>query len=65
MYILDHQVQSEGGVDGYLEQLINIIPQDQMYVLFFDKMESSVRFSEFVDKIGSSDTERHLNNIKV
>lgn len=52
------------GMDSYLNDVQSILPQDQLFVLFFEKMEESVEFSRFIEVLGSAEFDRHVQRLK-
>jgi hypothetical protein len=48
-----------------MDDILELLPQDEIVGLFFEKLETSHDFSIFFEKIGSGDFERLLDALKV
>ncbi|GAB0091784.1 Insect allergen-related [Sergentomyia squamirostris] len=53
-----------GGVSGFVDAIVSILPQDQILSLFFTKLETSSAFSNLIERIGSSEFERVLDFVE-
>lgn len=54
-----------GGMNGFFNEALQLIPQDEVLTLFFAKMEESNAFSSFLEKLNASDYENLTENLKV
>jgi hypothetical protein len=54
-----------GGMNAFFAESLLLIPQDEVFVLFFAKIEESSAFSGFLEKLSSSDYENVMENMKV
>jgi hypothetical protein len=54
-----------GGFNGFFNEALLLIPQDEVLTLFFAKMEESNAFSSFLEKLNASDYENLTANLKV
>jgi len=48
-----------------VERVLEILPQDQLYALFFDEFESNKQFAAFVDSISSPKFAKILSGLQV
>uniref|UniRef100_A0A1L8DR69 Putative microvillar protein with insect allergen related repeat n=1 Tax=Nyssomyia neivai TaxID=330878 RepID=A0A1L8DR69_9DIPT len=53
-----------GGVSGFVDAIVALLPQDQILSLFFLKLETSSAFSNLIERIGSSEFERVLDFVE-
>lgn len=53
------------GLNGLVDDILALLPQDEIILLFFDKLETSNDFSYFFEQIGSGDFENVLNMLQV
>lgn len=54
-----------GGFYGLLEDTLALLPQDEIFILFFEKLDSSVEFANFVESIGSPEFGKRFDALKV
>lgn len=54
-----------GGLYGLLEDILALLPQDEIFILFFDKLNSSPAFSNMVAQIGSHEFGMKFDSLKV
>lgn len=54
-----------GGINSYLKEVFQLIPQDEVLMLFFTKMETSNAFSSLLEKFHEEDYENLSENLKV
>lgn len=54
-----------GGFYGLVEDILALLPQDEIFILFFEKLDSSVEFSNFVENIGSTEFGKKFEALKV
>ncbi|XP_055690490.1 uncharacterized protein LOC129793967 isoform X2 [Lutzomyia longipalpis] len=54
----------QGGVSGFVDAIVGLLPQDQILSLFFLKLETSSAFSNLIERIGSSEFERVLDFVE-
>ncbi|XP_062704439.1 uncharacterized protein LOC109430558 [Aedes albopictus] len=52
------------GLNGLVDDILALLPQDEIILLFFDKLETSNDFSYFFEQIGSGDFENVLNMLQ-
>lgn len=52
-------------MNGFFEEAVSLVPQDEVIALFFDKLEKSNDFSLFFERIGSGDFENLMEKLKV
>lgn len=53
------------GLHGLVDNVLDVLPQDQILATFFDKLEANEQFSKLVDNIGSPEFAKILNNMQV
>lgn len=56
--------ESLNGIHGLVDSILDILPQDQILSLFFDKLETSEEFSKLVENIGSQEFEKILHKLE-
>ncbi|XP_016999460.2 protein G12 [Drosophila takahashii] len=56
--------EPQSGLHGMVERVLEILPQDQLYALFFDEFESNKQFSAFVDSISSPKFAKILSGLQ-
>ncbi|XP_055837712.1 uncharacterized protein LOC129906101 [Episyrphus balteatus] len=56
--------ESLNGLHGLVDSILDILPQDQILSLFFDKLETSEEFSKLVENIGSPEFEKILHKLE-
>lgn len=61
----DRQTSAGQGLTNLFEKLLLQFPQDEIFLLFFEKLESSAAFSHFVERVGSGEFERLCTAIQV
>lgn len=61
IYIILGTNTTIGGVNGLLEDILSLLPQDEIFVLFFEKLEKSPQFNTLVAAIGNPDFARKYN----
>lgn len=54
-----------GGLYGLLEDILALLPQDEIFILFFEKLDTSLEFSDMLEAFGSQDFGRKFDTIKV
>lgn len=42
-----------GGLNGLIEDILAILPQDEIFILFFEKLDNSPKFASFVQSVGN------------
>lgn len=47
-----------GGLNGLIEDVLALLPQDEIFILFFEKLDSSPKFATFVQSIGDASFHR-------
>ncbi|EAT37044.1 AAEL010918-PA [Aedes aegypti] len=52
------------GLNGLVDDILALLPQDEIILLFFDKLETSNDFSYFFEQIGSGEFENVLNMLQ-
>lgn len=52
-------------MNGFFEEAVSLVPQDEVISLFFDKLEKSNDFSVFFERVGSGDFENLMDKLKV
>uniref|UniRef100_A0A182MUJ6 Uncharacterized protein n=1 Tax=Anopheles culicifacies TaxID=139723 RepID=A0A182MUJ6_9DIPT len=52
------------GLNGLVDDILALLPQDEIILLFFDKLETSNDFSFFFEQIGSGEFENVLNMLQ-
>ncbi|XP_055608935.1 protein G12-like isoform X2 [Uranotaenia lowii] len=52
------------GLNGMVDDILALLPQDEIILLFFDKLETSNDFSYFFEQIGSGEFENVLNMLQ-
>ncbi|XP_041772993.1 protein G12 [Anopheles merus] len=52
------------GLNGLVDDILALLPQDEIILLFFDKLETSNDFSFFFEQIGSGEFENVLNTLQ-
>ncbi|XP_055627290.1 protein G12 [Toxorhynchites rutilus septentrionalis] len=52
------------GLNGLVDDILALLPQDEIILLFFDKLETSNDFSYFFEQIGSGEFESVLNMLQ-
>lgn len=53
------------GLNGLVDDILALLPQDEIILLFFDKLETSNDFSYFFEQVGSGEFENVLNMLQV
>lgn len=53
------------GLHGMVDNVLEILPQDQLWALFFDEFESNKQFAAVVDSISSAKFPKILNGLQV
>lgn len=53
------------GLTGMVDSVLDVLPQDQILSLFFDKLETSDEFSYLVKNVGSEKFSRILERMRV
>ncbi|XP_017077339.1 uncharacterized protein LOC108112101 [Drosophila eugracilis] len=56
--------EPQTGLHGMVERVLEILPQDQLYALFFDEFESNKQFAAFVDSISSPKFAKILSGLQ-
>ncbi|KMY94269.1 uncharacterized protein LOC6734773 [Drosophila simulans] len=56
--------EAQTGLHGMVERVLEILPQDQLYALFFDEFESNKQFAAFVDSISSPKFAKILSGLQ-
>lgn len=54
-----------GGVTGLLDDILSMLPQDGIFILFFDKLDSSLAFSNLVELLGSAEFQLKFDALRV
>lgn len=54
-----------GGLNGLIEDVLALLPQDEIFMLFFEKLDSSPKFSAFVQSIGDPSFHRKYTTLWV
>lgn len=54
-----------GGLNGLLEEVLALLPQDEIFMLFFEKLDSSPKFAAFVQSIGDPNFHRKYTTLWV
>lgn len=54
-----------GGLNGLVEDILAILPQDEIFILFFEKLDNSPKFGSFVQSVGNSDFHRKCSKLWV
>lgn len=63
---LVHDESSDlGGMSAFMKEAITMIPQDEVLMLFFRKLEESIAFSSFLEKLNEEDFEKMCENFQV
>lgn len=57
--------QQLNGLQGLVDSVLEVLPQDQMLATFFDKIEADQQFSKLIDSIGTPKFSRILQNLQV
>uniref|UniRef100_A0A8D8L1R8 Protein G12 n=1 Tax=Culex pipiens TaxID=7175 RepID=A0A8D8L1R8_CULPI len=52
------------GLNGLVDDILALLPQDEIILLFFDKLETSNDFSYFFEQVGSGEFENVLNMLQ-
>lgn len=52
-------------MNGFFEEAVSLVPQDEVISLFFDKLEKSNDFSSFFERVKSDDFENLMDTLKV
>lgn len=52
-------------MNGFFEEAVSLVPQDEVIALFFDKLEKSNDFSLFFERVSSEDFENLMDKLKV
>ncbi|XP_058833597.1 protein G12-like [Topomyia yanbarensis] len=52
------------GLNGLVDDILALLPQDEIILLFFDKLETSNDFSYFFEQIGSGEFENVLSMLQ-
>lgn len=56
---------SIGGFYGLIESILSLLPQDELYALFFDKLEHNRNFNNLITLLGSDGFQQKLNTLTV
>lgn len=54
-----------GGLNGLVEEILGLLPQDEIFMLFFEKLDSSPKFATFVQSIGDASFHRKYTTLWV
>lgn len=54
-----------GGLNGLIEDIVELLPQDEIYILFFEKLDNSAQFAGFIQSVGKQDFQRKYNTLWV
>lgn len=54
-----------GGMNAFVKEAITMIPQDEVMVLLFRKLEESNAFSSLLEKLNEEDFEKLCENFQV
>lgn len=54
-----------GGISGLLDDVLSMLPQDGIFILFFDKLDSSLAFSNLVEHLGSTEFTLKFDALRV
>lgn len=54
-----------GGMNAFVKEAITMIPQDEVMVLLFRKLEESNAFSSLVEKLNEEDFDKLCENFQV
>ena len=65
IYTVTGEPQDLGGMNGFFEEAVSLVPQDEVISLFFDKLEKSNDFSLFFERVGSEDFDNLMEKLKV
>ncbi|KAL7737646.1 hypothetical protein ACLKA6_007754 [Drosophila palustris] len=52
------------GLQGLVDSVLDVLPQDQILATFFDKIEADQQFSKLVDSIGTPKFSKILSNLQ-
>ncbi|XP_031633159.1 protein G12 isoform X1 [Contarinia nasturtii] len=52
-----------GGLNGLVEDVLALLPQDEIFMLFFEKLDSSPKFATFVQSIGDPSFHRKYTTL--
>lgn len=52
-------------MNGFFEEAVSLVPQDEVISLVFDKLERSNDFSSFFERVKSDDFENLMDTLKV
>ncbi|KAG5679522.1 hypothetical protein PVAND_009085 [Polypedilum vanderplanki] len=55
---------SLGGINAFFNEALQMISQEDVFTLFFTKIEQSSAFSGFLEKLSTSDYENMMDNMK-
>lgn len=53
------------GLQGLVDSVLDVLPQDQILATFFDKIEADQQFSKLIDSIGTPKFSKILSNLQV
>lgn len=54
-----------GGISGLLDDVLSMLPQDGIFILFFDKLDSSLAFSNLVEFLGNTEFTLKFDALRV
>lgn len=54
-----------GGLNGLVEDVLVVLPQDEILILFFEKLDSSPTFAALIHCMGEQDFHRKYNTLWV
>lgn len=54
-----------GGMNAFVKEAVTMIPQDEVMVLLFRKLEESNAFSSLLEKLNEEDFEKLCENFQV
>lgn len=52
-------------MNSFVKEVISMIPQDEVLMLFFRKLEESSEFSSFLEQLNEEDFEKLCENFQV
>lgn len=54
-----------GGIYELIEDILTLLPQDEIFILFFDKLDKNSNFKHLIRNIGSQEFARKYESLKV
>lgn len=57
--------QTTSGMTGLVEDVLSVIPRDELFLMFLEKLDGSTEFANFVECFGTPEFAKHVEQLQV